>query len=109
MGLFSKKEQKLRQELSKKSIVFCKESVKELEELYTDITSAYQEFENAKDQFLKFTTEVGTALNETDKDKLGRFAQKFSKLDKFANDTIRDVRDVLRNQKKRLKESQREL
>lgn len=109
MGLFSKKEKKLRNELSKKSIVFCKESVKELEELYADITSAYQEIDNVKDQFLKFTAEAGTTLNETDKDKLERFAQKFSKLDKFANNTVRDIRDVLRNQKKRLKESQREL
>ena len=109
MGLFSKKEKKLRQELGKKSIVFCKESVKDLEELYADITSAYQEIDNVKDQFLKFSTEVVSTLNDSDKEKLERFAQKISKMDKFANNAVRDVRDVLRNQKKRLKESQREL
>jgi len=107
--MFSKKEEKkLRSELGKKNVQLCKEAVKEMEELYADLTAAYKDIDTVAEEFLQFMADINPRINENDIAKMKGFAQKLSKVDKCARDAVRDVRDVLRNQKKRLKETQRE-
>ena len=108
MGIFSKNEKKLMNEMGKKHIQICKEALKEIEELYADLSAAYEAIETVNGEFEKFTTEISTKADPEEIAKIQVFAKKISKVDKFARDAVRDVRDVLRNQKKRLKETQRQ-
>ena len=108
MGIFSKNEKKLIAEMSKKHIQICKEALKEIEELYTDLSAAYEAIETVTGDFEKLTAEISTKAGPAETAKIQVFAKKISKVDKFARDAVRDVRDVLRNQKKRLKETQRQ-
>ncbi|MXN93136.1 hypothetical protein GR160_18060 [Flavobacterium sp. Sd200] len=107
--MFSKKELKLRQEIGKKNIQLCKESVKDIEELYNDLNNSYTSIENVAEDFIKFTDTIKTKVEEADIEKMQAFAKKLAKVDKVARDAVRDIRDILRSQKKRLKEVQREL
>ena len=104
MSIFNKKEKKLRKEFSKKNSAFCGESVKELEELYDELKSSYEEIE-IMDEFRQFSEEAAQRLSAEDNVKLEYFIAKFKKIDKCARDAVRDVRDVLRNNRKRLKEA----
>lgn len=106
--MFSKKELKLRQEIGKKNVQLCKEAVKDIEELYADLNNAYASIDTVTEEFIKFTDTIKTKVDETDIEKMQAFAKKLAKVDKVARDAVRDVRDVLRSQKKRLKEIQRE-
>ena len=54
MSIFNKKEKKLRKEFNKKNASFCRESVKELEELYDELKSSYEEIE-IMDEFRQFS------------------------------------------------------
>lgn len=85
-----------------------KESVKEIEELYTDLTNAYASIDTVTEEFIKFTDTIKTKIDEADIAKMQQFAKKLAKVDKVARDAVRDVRDVLRSQKKLLKQIQRE-
>ncbi|KGO91961.1 hypothetical protein [Flavobacterium subsaxonicum] len=109
MGLFSKKEKKLLLGLGEKNVDLCKEAVKELEELYADLKTAYEEIDNVAEEFVTFATTVTQKLEKNEQAKLTTFAKKLGKAEKCARDAVRDVHDVLRTQKKRLKEAQREL
>lgn len=104
MGIFDKREKKLRKELTKKNADFHRDAVKELEELHEELKAAYADIEIIE-EFIKFKEEAATRLNTEDSEKLERFIKRFRKIDKMARDAVRDVRDVLRNQKKRLRES----
>jgi archaellum component FlaC len=105
MGLFDMKEKKLRNELGKKNVRFCREAVKELEELHDDLKSAYEGLENLVEEFRQFAETAG----EGNRQKIDDFSDKLQKFDKLARNAVRDVRDVLRNQRKRLKEASGDL
>jgi DNA repair ATPase RecN len=108
MAMFSKKELKLKQESDKKNMQLCKETVKDIEELYADLDAAYTSIDTVTEEFMKFTDTIKTKMDEADIAKMQQFAKRLAKVDKVARDAVRDVRDILRNQKKRLKEMQRE-
>jgi hypothetical protein len=104
MGLFDKQEKKLRKELNKKNSVNYREGVKELEELHEELKAAYKTLDNIAEEFSAFKELVAKSLNDQDNDKMEYFNKRFKKLDKVARDAIRDVSDLLRSQKKRLRE-----
>ena len=109
MGLFSKKEKKLLLGLGEKNIRLYKEAVKDIEELYADMKQAYEEIDDVAEDFLKFTSTVASKLDGQERVKMESFVKKLAKAEKCARDAMRDVNDVLRSQKKRLKEAQREM
>lgn len=104
MGLFDKQEKKLRKELSKKNSANYREGVKELEELHEELKAAYKTLDSIAEEFSAFKELVAKSLNNEDNDKMEYFNKRFKKLDKIARDAIRDVSDLLRSQKKRLRE-----
>jgi len=104
MGLFNKKEKKLRKEFAKKNASFCWESVKEMEELYDELKASYEELD-IMEEFRQFKEEAAQHLSAEDNEKLEYFLKKFRNIDKCARDAVRDVRDLLRNQRKKLKEA----
>lgn len=105
MGLFDKQEKKLRKEFSKKNTAYCRETTKEIEELHEELKAAYKTLDNVAEEFSAFKDEVTKSLNEQDNAKMEYFNKRFKKLDKVARDAVRDVSDLLRNQKKRLREA----
>jgi archaellum component FlaC len=109
MGLFSKQEKKLLLGLGEKNIQSCKDAVKELEELFNDVKSAYEDLGSITEDFQGFIETIHHKLEGHEQVKLTAYAKKLGKAEKAARDAVRDVRDVLRNQKKRLKEAQRDV
>jgi len=105
MGLFDKQEKKLRKEFNKKNTAYCREGLKELEELHEEIKSSYESLETVTEDFAAFREKMEQKLNEEEKGKMEFFAKKFKKIDKVARDAVRDTKDLLRNQKKRLREA----
>jgi hypothetical protein len=105
MGLFDKQEKKLRKEFSKKNTNHCRDSVRELEELYEELKTAYTALDTIAEEFSAFKDLVAKSLNEEDNAKMEYFNKRFKKLDKVSRDAVRDVSDLLRNQKKRLREA----
>lgn len=108
MALFKKNEKKLRQELIKRNVSFCKETLKEINELYDDLKSEYEEIENISAAFAEFAATLESALDAGQAKQMEYYVAKFYRIDKYAGSAIRDVRDLMRNQKKRLKEAQAE-
>lgn len=104
MGIFNKEVKKLRKEFSKKNIDFCRETIKELEELHEDLKTAYADM-TVIEEFAKFKEEAAARLSEEDRERLELFVKRFGKIDKIARDAVREVRDLLRSQKKRLREA----
>lgn len=105
MGIFDKKEKKLRKEFSKKNASFCRDGVKELEELHNELKAAYQTIDTVIVEFTDFKEEISLKLNADDSTKMDYFLKSFKKVDKVGRDAERDVRDLLRIQKKRLNEA----
>lgn len=105
MGLFDKQVQKLKKEFGKRNTKYYREGVKELEELYEELKVAYEALDMIAVEFSAFKDLVSNSLNEADNSKMEYFNQHFKKLDKVSRDAVRDVRDLLRNQKKRLREA----
>lgn len=105
MGLFDKQEKKLRKEFNKKSTNFCREGVKELEELHEELKAAYKTLDTIAEEFSAFKDILVKSLNDEDNAKMEYFNKRFRKLDKLSRDAVRDVGDLLRNQKKRLREA----
>jgi len=106
MGLFDKGEKKLRKELGKKNSAFCRETVKELEELHTELKTAYDAIDDVVAEFTVFKEGIAKSLSEEENTKMDYFLKRFKKIDKVARDDVRDIRDLLRSQKKRLSESE---
>lgn len=105
MGIFDKKEKKLRKEFSKKNASFCRDGVKELEELHNELKATYGSIETVIAEFTEFKEEITQRLTKEDSTKMDYFLKRFKKLDKVGRDAERDVRDLLRLQKKRLNEA----
>lgn len=109
MALFNKKEKKQRLELLKRNVSVCKETLKEINELYDDLKSEYEEIENTSTAFAEFAARIESNLTPEQAKQMDYFVAKFYRFDKYAGTAVRDVRDLMRNQKKRVKEAQAEL
>ncbi|MCW4468076.1 hypothetical protein OGH69_03785 [Flavobacterium sp. MFBS3-15] len=104
MGLFKKK--KGTKDYSAERLF--KDAVKEINELYDDVRSDYSEVESVMEDFSKFIEEMKSRLDTKDAEKLEDFSIRFKKMATCAKNTVRDLRDVSRNHKKRLAEIKRE-
>lgn len=108
MGLFDKREKKLKKELGKKNSAFCREVVKDLDELHSELKSAYDGIDDTTAEFTVFRESLSDKLSDEENAKMDYFSKRFKKMDKVARDAVRDVRDLLRSQKKRLRESEQD-
>ncbi len=108
MSIF-KKTKKEQQEFRKKTISGFKDAVKELNELYDDARTEYDSLDTVINEFEHFIEELNGRLTTEDRTAMEGFLTKLNKVQRFARNSVRDVRDVLRNQKKRLKEIQNEI
>lgn len=107
MGIF-KKSKKEKPEFHKKAISQFKESVKDLNELYTEAKTEYDALENVTIEFAAFIDELNGRLTDEDRKKMEGFSKRLNKVNTFAKNSVRDIFDVWRSQKKRLKEMQNE-
>jgi hypothetical protein len=105
MGIFKSK--KVNQE-NKNAEVFFKEAVKEINELYDDVKSEYEDIETAVADFTQFVQEIKVRLTKEEEVRIDEFVVRLSKVNRCARNSVRDIRDVLRSQKKRLGEVLRE-
>jgi DNA repair ATPase RecN len=108
MSIFNKTEKKLRQELFKRNLTDCKDTVKELAELHEDLKESYATIDTVTENFTVFAESISAKLTPSEAEQLRIFSSKLKKVDKCARDAVRDIRDVLRTHKKRLKELQNE-
>lgn len=94
--------------LASKSEVLFQEVVKETNELYEDLTSEYEAIETVVAEFIEFIGQIGPNLNEEEKAKVEELVLNLNKVDNYAIRALRDVRDLLRNQRKILSEFKQE-
>lgn len=109
MSIFNKKEKKLKKELYKRYLTDYKDILKEFTELYDDIKESYATTDSVTEDFTTFAESITTKLPPEEAERLQQFSIELKKVDKCARDAVRDVRDVLRAHKKRLKELQNEI
>ncbi|WP_294818598.1 hypothetical protein [uncultured Flavobacterium sp.] len=104
MGLFKKK--KGAKDFGAERLF--KEAVKEMNELYDDIKSDYSDTGSIVSDFTLLLEGMKDRMDASDAKKLEEFSARLKKMDSTAKNTVRDIRDVLRSQKKRLAEIKRE-
>jgi len=80
------------------------EIVKDTNDLYEDFKSEYEAIEDVVSEFVEFIEEIRDRLNEEEKAKSDNLAHNLSKVNNYATRSIRDIRDLLRQQKKVLNE-----
>lgn len=85
-----------------------KDSVKEINELYDDVKSDYADVEKIIAGFSELSETLKEKLDAGDAKKLEDFSARLKKVNLCSKNTVRDIRDVLRNHKKRLAEIKRE-
>jgi DNA repair ATPase RecN len=92
-----------------KTIKVFKEAVKEINELYDDAKAEYDTIETVVAEFSEFVQDLSGRLAEKDQQKMENFLTRLTKVNALARNNVRDLRDVLRNHKKLLKEIQNDL
>jgi hypothetical protein len=102
----AKKEQ---DHIRKKVIAGLKESVKELNELYEEALAEYEALEAATDELKALAGKIYEKLENGIQQDLQSILLHWHKANILAKNNVRDLRDVLRNHKKRLKEIQNEI
>lgn len=86
-----------------------KEIIKETNELYEDLRSEYETIDTVTEEFNEFLKSLIPKLGEEEAKVLEDFAVKLNKLNNCNKISVRDIREILRNQKKMLNEISREL
>jgi len=104
MGLF-KKEKGVKEYGTER---LFKEAVREINELYDDVKAEHTDTDAIISDFSKLLESIKVKLDDNDAKKLEDFALRLKKINNCSKNTVRDIRDVLRNHKKRLAEIRRE-
>lgn len=86
------------------SIALFKEVIKDTDELYEELKAEYDALETVIEDFHDFIAALAPKLDTETLTSLEDFAAKLGKLDTCTRNSVRDLRDILRNQKKMLKE-----
>jgi len=105
MGLFGK--DKNNKGLQAADEVLLKDVIKETKELYDDLSSEYETIEAVVGDFITFVEKIAPTLDAGDTVKMIDFALQLKQVNKLARNSVRDVRDLLRYQKKLLAEVKR--
>jgi archaellum component FlaC len=104
MGLFKKGKTTTELQKQEKSARLFNEAIKEINELYDDMKSDYEQVENLAAEFEQFVSRLSERLDEKDVEELEDFLQRLNRMDANARNSIRDINDIIRLQKKRLSE-----
>lgn len=104
MGLFKKGKATTELQKQEKSARLFNEAIKEINELYDDMKADYEQVENLAAEFEQFVARLSERLEEKDVEELEDFLQRLNRMDANARNSIRDINDIIRLQKKRLSE-----
>ncbi len=98
-----------RHDFQTKVIAGLKDAVKELNELYEEARAEYEALEAVTEELQTLAEELYPKLGRPDGENLQNLLAHWNKVNSLVRNNVRDIRDVLRNQKKRLKELQNEI
>lgn len=108
MGLFNIYEKKVITELCRKSEEIGKDVSKEIDELFDDLKTDYEENKIVIKEFNDFVNELETKLSPQDVEKLHSFSTRLYKVKRCAKKGVEAIREIAREQKKATKETVRE-
>ncbi|MCA6423193.1 MAG: hypothetical protein IM568_10295 [Flavobacterium sp.] len=108
MGLFNIHEKKVINELCRKSEAIGKDVSKEIDELFDDLKTDYDENKIVIREFNDFVNEIEKKLSPQDVEKLHSFSTRLNKVKRCAKKGVEAVREIAREQKKATKETVRE-
>ena len=108
MGLFNTHEKKVITELCRKSEEIGKDVSKEIDELFDDLKTDYDENKIVIREFNDFVNEIETKLSPQDLEKLHSFSSRLYKVKRCAKKGVEAIREIAREQKKATKETVRE-
>ena len=108
MGLFTNKDKQIIKTLCKKSEEIGKEITKEIEELFVELKTDYDENQEVVNEFSTFVNELKSKLNPDDANKLLDFSVRLNKVKRCAKKGVEAMREISRDQKKATRETARE-
>jgi hypothetical protein len=108
MGLFNIYEKKVINELCRKSEEIGKDVSKEIDELFDDLKTDYDENKIVIKEFNDFVNELENKLSPQDVEKLHSFSTRLNKVKRCAKKGVEAIREIAREQKKATKETVRE-
>ena len=108
MGLFGNNQKKIIEDLHKKSEEHCKEISKEIDELFIELKTDYEENSDVVHEFTSFVEELKTKLSPEDAKKLIDFSSRLSKVKRCAKKGVEAMRELARDQRKLTRETSME-
>jgi len=108
MGLFGNKEKKIITDLCKKSEAISNDIASEIDELFQELKSDYDENRKVVYEFNDFVDQIKSKLDPEDASKLLEFTSKLSKVKRCAKKGVEAMRELSRDQRKATRETIRE-
>ena len=108
MGIFGNKEKKVIEELCKKSENISKDITREIDELFIELKSEYNENRQVVYEFSCFVEELKLKLSPDDASKLLEFSTRLTKVKRCAKKGVEAMRELARDQRKATRETLRE-
>ena len=108
MGLFGNSDRKIIRNLYKKSEEISMDITKEIDELFDDLKTDYDENEEVISEFSDFVDQLKSKLSPEDATKLIEFTSKISKIKRCAKKGVEAMREISRDQRKATRETTRE-
>lgn len=108
MGFFSNKENKIIKELCTKSEAISKDITREIDELFIELKSEYEQSQEIVSEFSSFVNELKSKLSADDAKKLLEFSSKIDSVKRCARKGVEAMRELSREQRKATRETIRE-
>jgi ribosome biogenesis protein Nip4 len=108
MGFFGNKEHKIIKDLCSKSEAISKDITREIDELFVELKSEYEQSQEVVNEFSTFVNELKNKLNADDAKKLLEFSSKLNSVKRCARKGVEAMRELSRDQKKATRETIRE-
>ncbi len=108
MGLFNSSDKKIIKTLYKKSEEIGNDITKEIEELFVELKSDYDENQEVVSDYSKLVNELKSKLSPDDAKKLIDFSARLNKIKTCARKGVDAMREISRDQKKATRETMRE-
>jgi methyl-accepting chemotaxis protein len=108
MGLFGNSEKKIIAQLRKKSEDISNDISNEIDELFHELKSDYDENSTAVNEFNDFVEQIKSKLEPEEASKLIELTAKLSKVKSCAKKGVEAMRELSRNQRKATRETLRE-
>lgn len=108
MGIFGNKEMKILKDLCTKSEAISQDITNEIDELFTELKTDYEQSQEIVNEFNTFVNELISKLNPEDANKLIEFSSKINSVKSCARKGVEALREVSRDQKKATRETIRE-